>query len=930
MFCISCGSKISAAARFCPKCGQGVEQEDPDATVLGDAVVLDDNLETIAPSMPKASAPTPRPAPSPSRPRSAPSSNPTLSSSEAIGGGRFPPGAIIADRYRVVALLGRGGMGEVYRAEDLRLSQVLAIKFLPEALSQDQAALARFHSEVRVARQVSHPNVCRVFDIGEAEGVPFLTMEYVDGEDLSGLIRRIGRLPQDKAIEVARQVCAGLAAAHERGVVHRDLKPANVMLDGTGKARITDFGLAAVAAQIQGSEVRAGTPAYMAPEQLAGKEVTFKSDIFSLGLLMFELLTGRRAYDAPTLAELIRTREEGTITNPSAIVKDLDPLVERVILRCLEKDPAKRPASALQVAAALPGGDPLAAALAAGETPSPEMVAAAGTTEGMQPRLAVACMLCVLALTAVCTHLGFRESGLRQISPRYSGEVLRHKASEIRTSLGYPAEPHDAKSGFEYDEDYLDYLEKKGTPESGWARLLAENPPMLQFWYRESPTNLVADGYASPALTPGVVTFSDPPRTFSGMINLRLDPKGRLLYFQAIPPEREEHPPTGTPLNWQPLFKAAGLNEADLKSARPEWNPLSSADERAAWDGTWPGTNRPLHVEAAALHGLPVFFQLSGPWTVPKRMPPPEEKGSQRLSTIIGTTITLLLIAAAIWLARRNYARGKGDRRGAWRIAWVVLLLELALFLSSAHVKFAGNSIFLLAIAVSTGLLVSALMWTLYLALEPFVRSKWPQTIVSWSRILTGKLRDPLVGRDVLYGTILGLAWVLVLRISFLLNMHAGDRPQLPQIEILEGVRAAFSMWLGKIFGAIVSVLVFFFALVFFRALVRNRWIAAALFIVLFATPKILTANHPAIDAPAWILVYLIASFAVVHFGLVVLAIAFFTADILLNLPFALDPSLWFTPESTCLMLSVVALAGWGFYTALAGQRLFKGELFDT
>jgi serine/threonine-protein kinase len=264
-------------------------------------------------------------------------SNPVLTSSDAIGGGRFAPGNMVAERYRIVALLGRGGMGEVYRADDLRLSQVVAIKFLPEALSQDAAALARFHSEVRIARQVSHTNVCRVFDIGDANGVPFLTMEYVDGEDLSSLVRRIGRLPQDKAMEVSRQICAGLAAAHERGVVHRDLKPSNVMLDGAGKARITDFGLAGIAANIQCAEVRAGTPAYMAPEQLAGIEVTFKSDIYSLGLVMYEVLTGKRAFAANTLPELMKAREEGKVTNPSTLVKDLDPLVERVILRCLKR-----------------------------------------------------------------------------------------------------------------------------------------------------------------------------------------------------------------------------------------------------------------------------------------------------------------------------------------------------------------------------------------------------------------------------------------------------------------------------------------------------------------------------------------------------------------------------------------------------------------
>src|SRR5262249_15349734 len=313
-----------------------------------------------------------------------------LSSSGAIGGGRFAPGQIVAERYRIVALAGRGGMGEVYGVEDLKVRQIVAIKFLPESLSKDAAALARFHSEVRIARQISHSNVCRIFDIGDAQGITFFTMEYVDGEDLASLVRRIGRLSPDKATEIARQICAGLAAAHERGVIHRDLKPANVMLDGAGKVRITDFGLAGIAASIEGAEIRAGTPAYMAPEQLEGKEVTIRSDLYSLGLVLYEILTGKRAFEASTLPELVRLREESAPSKPSSLVRDLDPLFERVILRCLEREPALRPTSALQVAAARPGGDPLAAALAAGETPSPQMVAAAGENTGLSPRFGIA------------------------------------------------------------------------------------------------------------------------------------------------------------------------------------------------------------------------------------------------------------------------------------------------------------------------------------------------------------------------------------------------------------------------------------------------------------------------------------------------------------------------------------------------------------
>ncbi|HEY7698645.1 MAG TPA: serine/threonine-protein kinase, partial [Vicinamibacteria bacterium] len=161
--------------------------------------------------------------------------------------GRFSPGTILASRYRIIERVGQGGMGEVYRADDLTLDQPVALKFLPEELSRNTGALGRFRGEVRIARQISHPNLCRVYDIGEADGLHFLSMEYIRGEDLRSLLRRIGRLPADKAVEVAAQIASGLAAAHDRGVLHRDLKPANVMIDERGQARITDFGLAAAA-----------------------------------------------------------------------------------------------------------------------------------------------------------------------------------------------------------------------------------------------------------------------------------------------------------------------------------------------------------------------------------------------------------------------------------------------------------------------------------------------------------------------------------------------------------------------------------------------------------------------------------------------------------------------------------------------------------
>src|SRR5215203_5899105 len=290
MLCVNCHAVLPDAARFCASCGCPAEAG---AAATGASLATQSAPRGFTRRTPPVAG--------------SPPSSGWLISSDSISHGRFEPGALLDSRYRIIGLLGRGGMGEVYRADDLRLGQPVALKLLPETLRHDPVRLAQFHNEVRTARQVSHSNVCRVYDIGEADGLLYLSMEYVDGEDLASSLRRIGRFPEDKAVEIARQLCAGVAAAHERGVVHRDLKPANVMLDGAGRVRVTDFGLAGLA----GESLRAGTPAYMAPEQLAGGEVTVRSDIYALGLVLYELFTGKRAIEGSTLAEMINRRAHG-------------------------------------------------------------------------------------------------------------------------------------------------------------------------------------------------------------------------------------------------------------------------------------------------------------------------------------------------------------------------------------------------------------------------------------------------------------------------------------------------------------------------------------------------------------------------------------------------------------------------------------------
>ena len=413
--------------------------------------------------------------------------------------GGFAPGAIIAGRYRLVALLGRGGMGEVYRADDLTLDQPVALKFLPGGVADDDSRLAQFHNELRTARQVSHKNVVRLYDLGAADGRRFLTMEYVDGEDLASLLRRIGRIPEDKAVELARQLCAGVAAAHERGVLHRDLKPANVMIDGDGDVRITDFGIATAG---DADAPTAGTPQYMAPELLAGKPASIRTDIYALGLILFEIFTGRRAYDAQSLGDLKQLHDTGTLTTPSSIVRDLDPAIERVILRCLDKAPDKRPGSALAVAAALPGGDPLAAALAAGETPSPAMLVAAGESEALDLGRGLAAVAFVVGGVIAIAALSARITLAGLVPLDKPPAVLADRAQQIITSLGYTDRIADSAYTFAISQPYITWLAANDKTPSRWNALKPNRPPTMVFWHRTSPRLLSRSSPRSPPESP--------------------------------------------------------------------------------------------------------------------------------------------------------------------------------------------------------------------------------------------------------------------------------------------------------------------------------------------------------------------------------------------------------------------------------------------
>ncbi|HKS07976.1 MAG TPA: serine/threonine-protein kinase [Pyrinomonadaceae bacterium] len=846
--------------------------------------------------------------------------------SDSIDNARFIPGDVLADRYRIVGLLGRGGMGEVYRADDLKLKQPVALKFLPESLTANGPALARFYREVSVARQISHRHVCRVYDVAEFEGQHFISMEFVRGEELASLLKRIGRLPQAKAIEVARQLCAGLAAVHERGVLHRDLKPANIMLDEHGDVRITDFGIAALAEELDQRESMAGTPAYMSPEQLEGHELTTKSDIYSLGLVLYEIFTGKRAFEASTLPELINLRRSDTTpTSLGELVPELDPLVERVVFRCLERDAAKRPAAALQVAAALPGGDPLAAALAAGETPSPEMVAAAPKQGGLKPAVAASLFASVIVLAAVLCFFSRDMMLFRKVPLEKSPEVLRDRATELVKKFGYTAQPGDSAYGMTLDREYLNHVHDSDPSTARWQRLSTAQPAAIYFWYRQSPRafNVMNGGY---------VDEDEPARDLPGMTSVTLDTLGRLRSFHAVPPSNSSTSTT-TP-DWSALLQESGLDQAQLQPVSPIWTPPHASTARAAWAGSYP--NQPeskIHVEAAVFENRPVYFEVFHVWDQPAEQTANITTTRQRALIVFLLAVFIVVMLGSALLALRNVKLGRGDRRGAFRLAAFLLGVFFLNWLFAAHHVSAEYEAINFLSGVQNMLFWVLFFWVVYLAFEPFVRRRWPGRIISWSRVLAGGFRDPLVGRDILIGAVFGLGIILCsFYLTYLVPLWLGHAPGIPWMDVpatrLLGIRSFAFGFTQQIFAAILQpFIVLFFLLLLYIILRRER--VAAFVLWLIASVALSLTQETVVGVPFSCLGAAMVVWLLYRYGLLALIVAIYFVHLMIFFPITSDFSAWYATDFLLALLIALSLAGFGFYTSLAGEPLFRAARLD-
>ncbi|HVQ30460.1 MAG TPA: serine/threonine-protein kinase, partial [Vicinamibacteria bacterium] len=272
-----------------------------------------------------------------------------------LGGLTFAPGEAFGERYTIVEEVGAGGMGQVYKAIDRQLGRAVALKLIKRDLAARPESLLRFQRELSLAQQVTHGNVCRVHDLGEVQGIRYISMEYVEGQTLEDLIRSVSHLSPKQMVALARQICAGLEAIHERGIVHRDLKPGNIMVDRLGHPLVMDFGMAyrPGAQKLTAAGSVLGTLAYLSPEHARGFATDPRSDIFALGIIFFEMLTGRRPPgDEGSLPLALRDASE-ICPPPSRLVPEIPPALDAVVLRCLERDPKQRYASARELEHAL-------------------------------------------------------------------------------------------------------------------------------------------------------------------------------------------------------------------------------------------------------------------------------------------------------------------------------------------------------------------------------------------------------------------------------------------------------------------------------------------------------------------------------------------------------------------------------------------------
>jgi protein kinase-like protein len=809
------------------------------------------------------------------------------------------PGTLVGGRYRLEVLLGRGGMGSVYRAHDSELDQTIAVKFLYRKQAGDAGAIELLRREVQTARRITHPNVVRIFDIGTADGEPFVTMEFVAGEDLGSLVRRVGPLPPMQVTQIALQLAAGLAAAHRAGILHRDLKPANVMIDSAGNLRILDFGIASALDDPRALRRLSGTPGFVAPEVLDGQLPSERSDLYGWALVVRFAATGAvPAKDSShhNNADDDRFREAGVSDELAAAVQS-----------CLSPDPAKRLPSSAELVALLSAEDPLGEVLRSGQAPSAVLLAATSSWKpgrhSLHVLLAIGGLLLVAIVLLADQTLFLSRCGLVK-----SPDALREIAQRMFIDLGYKLPSNGQRIGVTLDTDCLQYIRAHPQVSNAWQQVAAGELPAVFFTYRQGDRRLPS---------PFSLTANELEQPLPPVATIRLDGRGNLLLLQ-ITEGSQDNPKATQATDWAKLFSLAGLSMPDFHNAETRSLPTVFADDVHHWQGPLPvDANQTLHVTAAARQGRPVYFNLQYPW----QWEMAGESSRSQVSHFVairraGWLVAIVLAAAFAW---RNAKQGQADWQNARRVAVCVLALAALDWLcGSRHsLNFAQE-----ITAAFDWLLVivfcSAVAGVTYLAVEPLARRWWPWSIITLRRLLEGRVRDRAIWADLLLGLVVGLGCVLLRQSLSLANRVVGISVSGlndfdPSQNLLDhfGMRYRFAVLVSALLLAVLQSLLLLTLMIAARRIMKSTLLAAAMVIVLTAALSIVGRGLLSpIDWLARTLLLAIAAGVLLRVGLLASVTAVATYYAVNNAPITLDGNAWYAPTGfACIAILAAALA---------------------
>jgi hypothetical protein len=451
--------------------------------------------------------------------------------------------------------------------------------------------------------------------------------------------------------------------------------------------------------------------------------------------------------------------------------------------------------------------------------------------------------------------------------------------------------------------------------------LAVDQPSVLQFWYRQSPRTLLSNAWTAR------VSPNNPPVVESGMAGVRFDMQGRLLAFYAVTPQVETAKRPAPSADWSVFFSSAGLDPARLRPAEPEWTPPFYSDARAAWVGTYPERpDIPIRLEAAAYRGRPVSFQIVAPWTRPDRMRPIRLSSGMNAPPITAGAIFLSLLAIGGFLARRHLIAGRGDRAGAFRLAaYTVASGLLAWILYADHVADFNAELGLAVRGLGTILVLALVIWVLYLAVEPYVRRRWPHALISWTRVLGGSFGDPRVGGDILIGVAAGATMAVCLAVIFRLPGLIGQpapQPLWEGLDSLLGARvAAAEVIFGQVDAATLGMSVLLMVLLLRR--VMPEWLAVVVTVLLTSIPHSLQSDLPlVVTLPMNAALLALPAAMLLRFGLLAAITSVYVMDQLaVNFPFGPTLGGWMSGPAPLLLFVLGGLAVFGFRAATSGRE---------